>query len=627
MEYAFLAPAIPAGAFVVILLFGRWLPGKGAYLSIGAIAASLVIFFIALADMNDNGPEVFSIDWFEAAGSTFTWGVSVSPISLTMVGIVSFVSLMIQVYSLKYMEGDDRFGWYFAVHSLFAAAMLALVLADNLLFLYVAWEGVGLGSYLLIGFWWERKSAAEAAKKAFITTRIGDVGLLIGIILLFRETGSFEMSAIFNAVEADQINKAALNWATFLIFLGAAGKSAQVPFHVWLPDAMEGPTPVSALIHAATMVAAGVFLIAVLFPIYEATPFVLDIIAGVGATTALGAAMVAIVMTDMKRILAYSTVSHLGFMMLALGAGAPGIAMLHLLAHAFAKAVLFLGAGSVNHGTQQTDVRMMGGLFRKMPITAMTFIIAAISLAGVPPLGGFFSKDEILRAVSEGRLNEAYLVIALVAVVASAIYTARIIYKVFFGEPSTIEKVVRGKTTRVRSEAHESPLAITGPIVLLAILGAITGAIAFEWGDFGGYIGWITQADAAHGIEFTIWLTVVSAVLAIGSMLVVVRMLKSYPGSIAALRARFPWAQRTLEQKFYFDEVYQWAIDRLILALAGLVGWFDRRVVNDEGIDGPAKATGWWANELRFLQTGLFYNYAAAMAIGAIVAGVVWWAQ
>ena len=627
MEYAFLAPAIPFGAFVVILLFGRWLPAKGAYLSIGAISASLVIFFIALADMNANGPEVFSIDWFEAAGSTFTWGVSVSPISLTMVGIVSLVSLMIQVYSLKYMEGDERFGWYFAVHSLFAAAMLALVLADNLLFLYVAWEGVGLGSYLLIGFWWERKSAAEAAKKAFITTRIGDVGLLIGIILLFRETGTFEMSAIFQAVEAGEVSKTVLNWSAFLIFLGAAGKSAQVPFHVWLPDAMEGPTPVSALIHAATMVAAGVFLIAVLFPIYEATPFVLDIIAGVGATTALGAAMVAIVMTDMKRILAYSTISHLGFMMLALGAGEPGIAMLHLLAHAFAKAVLFLAAGSVNHGTHQTDIRMMGGLFRKMPITAVTFIIAAISLAGVPPLGGFFSKDEILRAVSEGRLNEAYLVIALIAVVASAIYTARIIYKVFFGKTATIKIRVRRKTRHVSIEAHESPLAMTAPMVLLAILGAITGAIAFEWGDFGGYVGWITQADAAHGIKFTIWLTAVSAVLAIGSMVVVVRMLKSSPGSIAALRARLPWGQRVLERKFYFDELYQWAIDRLVLGLAGLVGWFDRRVINDEGIDGPAKATGWWANELRFLQTGLFYNYALAMAIGAIVAGVVWWAQ
>ncbi|NQW17573.1 MAG: NADH-quinone oxidoreductase subunit L [Chloroflexi bacterium] len=616
MEYAFLAPAIPAGAFVAILLFGKWLPGRGAYLSIGAITASLVIFFIALADMNANGPEVFSIDWFEVAGSQFTWGVSVSPISLTMVGIVSFVSLMIQVYSLKYMEGDGRFGWYFAVHSLFAAAMLALVLADNLLFLYVAWEGVGLGSYLLIGFWWERKSAAEAAKKAFITTRIGDVGLLIGIILLFRETGTFEMSGIFEAVEAGEVGQTVLNWSAFLIFLGAAGKSAQVPFHVWLPDAMEGPTPVSALIHAATMVAAGVFLIAVLFPIYEATPFVLDIIAGVGATTALGAAMVAIVMTDMKRILAYSTVSHLGFMMLALGAGEPGVAMLHLLAHAFAKAVLFLGAGSVNHGTQQTDVRMMGGLLRKMPITAVTFIIAAVSLAGVPPLGGFFSKDEILRAVSEGRLNETYLVIALIAVVASAIYTARIIYKVFFGE-----------TAKESRKAHESPLAMTGPMVLLAIFGAVTGAIAFEWGDFGGYIGWITQEPSAHGIEFTIWLTVVSAVLAIGSMIVVARMLKSSQGQIDALRTRLPWAQRTLEQKFYFDELYQWAIDRLVLVLAGLVGWFDRRVINDEGVDGPAKATGWWGSELRFLQSGLFYNYAAVMAVGAVVAGVIWWAQ
>ncbi len=617
MELAFLAPAIPAIAFIAILLFGRWLPGKGSYLSIGAITASVVIFFILLIDLVENGGGVSSIDWFDAGSTQFTLGTSVSPISVAMIGIVSFVALMIQVYSLKYMEGDPRIGWYYAVHSLFAAAMMALVLADNLLFLYIAWEGVGLGSYLLIGFWWERRSASEAAKKAFITTRIGDVGLLIGIILLFRETGTFEIAAIFEAAQAGEIGQNILNWSMFLIFLGAAGKSAQVPFHVWLPDAMEGPTPVSALIHAATMVAAGVFLVAVLFPLYELTPFVLDLIAAIGITTALGAAMIAVVMTDMKRILAYSTVSHLGFMMLALGAGEVGIAMFHLIAHAFAKAVLFLGAGSVSHGTGgQTDIRKMGGLWRKMPITTATFTISALSLAGLPPLGGFFSKDEILRAVWDGRISGAYLIVALIAVVFSAIYTARIIYRVFFAPASD-------ETAR----AHESPIAMIGPMVLLTAFGAVVGAIAFEWGNFGGFIGWVANEAMPHGIEFTVWLTVLSAALAIGSMALVFRMFHTGGGTVDSIRERLSPAQRLLENRFYFDELYQWFVDRVIMTTSGVIGWFDRRAINDEGVDGLPNATGWWARELRYLQTGKVYNYAAGMAAGAAIGAIIWWVQ
>ncbi|MCH8102958.1 MAG: NADH-quinone oxidoreductase subunit L [Chloroflexi bacterium] len=616
MELAFLAPAIPAVAFIAILLFGRWLPGKGSYLSIGAITASVVIFFILLIDLVDNGGGVSTIDWFEVGSSQFTLGTSVSPISVAMIGIVSFVSLMIQIYSLKYMEGDPRIGWYFAVHSLFAAAMMALVLADNLLFLYIAWEGVGLGSYLLIGFWWERRSATEAAKKAFITTRIGDVGLLIGIILLFRETGTFEIAAIFEAAEAGEIGQNILNWSMFLIFLGAAGKSAQVPFHVWLPDAMEGPTPVSALIHAATMVAAGVFLIAVLFPLYQLTPFVLDLIAAIGVTTALGGAMIAVVMTDMKRILAYSTISHLGFMMLALGAGEVGVAMFHLFAHAFAKAVLFLAAGSVNHGTGQTDVRKMGGLWRKMPITTITFTISALSLAGLPPLGGFFSKDEILLAVWDGRISGAYLIVALIAVVFSAIYTSRIIYKVFFG-PASDES----------AGAHESPIAMIGPMILLTAFGAVGGAIAFEWGGFGGIIGWVANEAEAHGIEFTIWLTVLSAALAIGSMAIVFRMLQAGDSTIPSIRRRLSVAQRLLENRFYFDELYQWFIDRVVMTTSGVVGWFDRRAINDEGVDRLPNATGWWGREMRYLQTGKVYNYAAGMAAGAAIGVIIWWVQ
>ena len=295
-----------------------------------------------------------------------------------MLGLVTFVSLMVQIYSLGYMRGDSRIGWYFTVHSLFAAAMLTLVLADNLLLLYFAWELVGLGSYLLIGFWFEKRSAAEAAKKAFITTRIGDVGLLIGIILLFKATGTFHITSIIHAAQSNGISDTVLVSASLLIFLGAAGKSAQFPLHVWLPDAMEGPTPVSALIHAATMVVAGVYLVARLLPLFEMAPNVLLTISTIGLVTFIFGATIALVATDIKRVLAYSTISHLGLMMISLGALGLAAAMFHLVVHGFSKALLFLGAGSVMHGMHdETDFQKMGGLRKTMPITAATFTLGA----------------------------------------------------------------------------------------------------------------------------------------------------------------------------------------------------------------------------------------------------------
>ena len=382
---------------------------------------------------------------------------------------------------------------------------------------------------------------------------------------------------------------------------------------------MEGPTPVSALIHAATMVAAGVYLMAVVFPLYENSDFILRIIAGVGLVTALGAALIAVVMTDMKRVLAYSTVSHLGFMMLAIGAGAPGVAMFHLLVHAFAKAVQFLGAGSVNHGTHETDIRKMGGLRRKMPLTTWTFIIAALSLAGVPPLAGFFSKDEILRSIPEGRISEAYLILALIAVGTSAIYTSRLIYRVFFGELSPDNQ-----------DARESPIHMTGPMILLAIGGAIAGAIVFELpglGDFEGFVAWVLPAHGHGAIQFTWWLTATATVVASLGLWGVFKMHQSGPATVASVQNRFPAGQKLLENKFYFDELYQWGIDRVMLVLAGLVGWFDRAIVNDHGVDDPAKITGWTGAKLKYVQTGRVYNSALGMSVGAIAAAVIWWAK
>ena len=383
-QLAWLIPAFSFIAFFLVVFLGKFLPGRGVWISILAIGGGFVVFWVVLVGfLGAECPMAFgqatcgfSMEWFTAGDVELSWGIIVDPLSVVMLGMVTLVGLMIQVYSLGYMKGDPRLGWYFAVHSLFIASMLALVLADNFLLLYVVWELVGLCSYLLIGFWYERRSASEAAKKAFITTRIGDVGLLIGILLLFDQTGTFSMSGTFEAATAGQIGQGTLTLAALLIFLGAMGKSAQFPLHVWLPDAMEGPTPVSALIHAATMVAAGVFLVARAFPIFEAAPDALTVVAVIGLITALIAASQALVATDLKRILAYSTVSHLGLMMLSLGAFGYTAAIFHLVAHGFSKAVLFLGAGSVMHSMdEETDIRKMGGLRKVMPVTALTFTI------------------------------------------------------------------------------------------------------------------------------------------------------------------------------------------------------------------------------------------------------------
>ena len=373
MHLAWLIPALSAAAFVIVAFGGRWLPARGAFVSILAMAAGFALFWYVLVDLLGSGAahSAYSVAWLTAGGTTISWGVFIDRLAVVMLGLVTFVALLVQVYSLEYMRGDSRFGWYFAVHSLFGAAMLALVLADNLLFLYIAWELVGLGSYLLIGHWWERRSAAEAAKKAFITTRIGDVGLLIGIILLFRATGTFDISEIIEMAQAGAIGQGTLTASALLLFMGAMGKSAQFPFHVWLPDAMEGPTPVSALIHAATMVAAGVYLVARMLPMFELVPVVMLVVAIIGLITFLYAGTLALVMTDIKRALAYSTISHLGLMMLSLGAFGLAAAIFHLVAHGVSKAMLFLGAGSVMHGMhEETDMRKMGGLRRTMPLTA-----------------------------------------------------------------------------------------------------------------------------------------------------------------------------------------------------------------------------------------------------------------
>ncbi len=619
MHLAWLIPALSAAAFVIVALAGRWLPGRGAVVSILAMAAGFSLWLVALTDMLGSGVSVVSygVEWLTAGGTSIGWGVHIDRLTIVMLGLVTFVALLVQVYSLEYMRGDSRFGWYFAVHSLFGAAMLALVLADNLLFLYIAWELVGLGSYLLIGHWWERRSAAEAAKKAFITTRIGDVGLLIGIILLFRATGTFDISDIIDMAQSGAIGQGTLTASALLLFMGAMGKSAQFPFHVWLPDAMEGPTPVSALIHAATMVAAGVYLVARMLPLFELAPVVMLVVTVIGLITFLYAGTLALVMTDIKRALAYSTVSHLGLMMLSLGAFGLAAAIFHLVAHGVSKAMLFLGAGSVMHGMhEETDMRLMGGLRRTMPLTALTFVIGAAALAGIAPLSGFFSKDEVLVAVLEHR-NPAFLALTLAGVVLSALYMARMVWLTFLRSPRSTDA----------EHAHESPALMTVPLLLLAVFALSLGAVAIDWGAaYHGFAYWMTEGHEKFHI--VPWLTIASLALALGGIAVgwhVYGRREYAEQTHHAIALRFPTIHRILLNKYYMDDLYQWIIDRIALAFSRFIALFDRAVVNDYGVDGAGlsmRLAGWW---LRLTQTGRLYNYGAAMAAGAVVLVLAWW--
>ena len=629
MQWAWLIPVFSFAAAPIIVVFGQRLPGKGAFLSILAIAGGFVVFWVVLASFlgassatdnclisehTESLTCAYQQSWFHAADLELFWGILIDPLTLVMLGLVTFVALMVQVYSLGYMHGDPKFGWYFAVHSLFAAAMLTLVLADNFLLLYVAWELVGICSYLLIGFWHERPAAKEAAKKAFIVTRIGDVGLLIGILLLWREVGSFSMSEAFHAASTGAMSEGVTTAAALLLFLGAMGKSAQVPFHVWLPDAMEGPTPVSALIHAATMVVAGVFLVARTFPIfsaYDADPLV--VVSIVGLVTALMASTIALVATDLKRILAYSTISHLGLMMLSLGAFGYTAAIFHLLAHGFAKALLFLGAGSVLHSTEEQEIGRMGGLRKVMPLTALVFSIGAISLGGIPILAGFWSKDEILAAVSEHR-NVTFIVFALLTALMSALYMARAMFIAFYGQ-----------LREGMENVHDAPWQMAAPMVLLAVLAAGFGFLSFNWpGGYDGFGGFVFFGES-HGFNFTWWLGILSAVLAVGAFAFAWMVYLEGRISLDNVKARLAPVLKVVENKYYFDEVYQWVVDRVVLVSARFIAWFDRAVVNDIVVNTPANSMRRLGFTLRLHITGHVYSYTLAMVLGSLGLGIFWW--
>ncbi|MCC7366617.1 MAG: NADH-quinone oxidoreductase subunit L [Dehalococcoidia bacterium] len=626
-EQAYLLAAVPAGMFLVLALFGRYMPRGGDFLGVLAIGTSFVLFFFVLVDFLDfyNFEEhhvaiTKTIEWARigppGGGWDLRFGTYVDPMTIVMFGVITSVALMVNIFSIGYMKNEPRYWWFFAVLQLFAASMLMLVMADNLLLLLISWELVGVCSFLLIGFYWEKRSATEAAKKAFITTRTGDVGLMIGIILLYREAGTFNIQEIIHMAEAGEIGGTSLFVTMAFLFLGAMGKSAQVPFHVWLPDAMEGPTPVSALIHAATMVVAGVYLTARMLPVYAEADGMLLIITLVGLTTALVTGFIAITQTDIKKVLAYSTVGQLGFMFVALGTGHPTAAMFHLMTHAFFKALLFLGSGSVIHATHHhQEMDDLGGLWKKMPITGTTFLIGCVALSGLAPLAGFWSKDEIFAETLD---KWGWTVIPLgIAAIFTAFYSTRLFIRTFMGQP---------RNKHVYEHTHESNALMTGPLLFLAALALVSGFFVFdgvaEAIGFPGGIGAFVFSHEPHhfGLGDIDWpLAAASTGMSIVGIFFGAWL---YWGNRLAKSTRIAEAQpgvyQLLKNKFYFDELYQWFIDKAVLGFSFLTSWFDRYVVNDTGVDGSAQLTGYTGSVLKYIQTGRLPNYAMGIALGVL---------
>ncbi len=623
MQQAWLLTVIPLFVFVVVSLFGKRIPRQGDWIvalagfACFAISIMFIIDFQSYFQNSDFQPgnnNQYSFEWINIPNYLLIeYSTFVDAITIVMLFVVSLVGLMVILYSIGYMHGEPRYNWYFSLLAFFLAAMFTLVTTGNLLQLYLAWEGVGLGSYLLIGFYWERQSAAEAAKKAFITTRIGDVGLLIGIIMLWRVSGTFDIQEIIYLAKDAAFSTTYLTVAMIFLFLGAVGKSAQFPLHVWLPDAMEGPTPVSALIHAATMVVAGVYLVARMLPIYEMLPIAQNLILIIGLITALLAATMGLVAQDIKKVLAYSTVSQLGYMFVALGVGSLTAAMFHLFTHAFFKALLFLGSGSVIHATHQQEVSKLGGLKNKMPITFLTFAIGALSLAGIPPLAGFWSKDEILLYTSE--FGTVFYILLLMAALLTAIYSTRLVILTFFGAP---------KDQEAYEHAHESPKIMSVPLMILAFFAVTSGFFVFSFvgrlfGFEGGFpeIVYLKYPHSFH-VELSTMLVAIS-VSCFGLILGYFYWMQNNGKRAIAALDWAPEVRKLLLNGYYIDNLYQNIINKLILGAASIIAWFDDKVVNRSGIDGSAQILNYVGYRLKFLQTGKIPNYVMMMALGILL--------
>jgi NADH-quinone oxidoreductase subunit L len=654
IAFAPLLGAIVAG------LFGKQIGRIGAHtVTIAGVGVSCVLSFYVLYQMLWGGAETYNQDvytWLQVGSLQMHVGFLIDRLTAMMMLVVTFVSLMVHVYTIGYMADDDGYQRFFSYIALFTFSMLMLVMSNNFLQLFFGWEAVGLVSYLLIGFWFKKPSAIFANLKAFIVNRVGDFGFLLGIagVLYFFHT--LDYKTVFD--HADALSGKTLElfagqpWSAatvicLCLFVGAMGKSAQVPLHVWLPDSMEGPTPISALIHAATMVTAGIFMVARMSPLFELSDTALSVVLVIGATTAFFTGLIGIVNNDIKRVIAYSTLSQLGYMTTALGASAYSAAIFHLMTHAFFKALLFLGAGSVIIAMHhEQDMRYMGGLRRYMPITWITAWIGTLALTGAPGFAGFYSKDSIIEAVQEShRWGSGYAYwCVLIGVFVTALYSFRLLYLTFHGtERFVVEHGVQGHDDHAHHEPghlahapHESPLVVTLPLILLAIPSLVIGAIgvgAMLHGDFFG-----ESLRMAHegegGPEFTGWLPMMihgfsglPFILAFLGFAVATYVYLFNPSISDRIKNTLHPIWNLLDHKYWFDEAYQAVFARGSLLLGrGLWKGGDVGVIDNVLIDGTAAAVGRTASIVRGLQTGYLYTYAFAMILGLVaLMGGLWW--
>lgn len=592
LENAWLIPVFPLIAMATIILVTHRQRMLSAGISIMAMSIAFIwSWAIAFTVWNNPVAQRFTFEWLNLGPSmNIPLGIQIDGLTAMMLIVVSTVALMVNIYSVGYMHDDPRFSRFFAYLSLFGMAMLTLVLADNYFLMFSAWELVGLASYLLIGFYFEKQSATDANKKAFITTRLGDLGFLIGLLMLYAAVGSLAFNDVNGAVQSGALTGGYLTVAALALFAGAVGKSAQVPLHVWLPDAMEGPTPVSALIHAATMVVAGVYLVArslILFGIAEDASMV---VAWVGIITSVMAATIGLVQNDIKRVLAYSTVSQLGYMIMALGLGGFTASTFHLMTHAFFKALLFLGAGSVIHAVHTNDIREMGGLHSKMKITSWTFLIASLAIAGVPPLSGFWSKDEIVAATAG---HPVFTALTLLVAFMTAFYMFRLYFLTFAGKPRDHHKF---------DHAHESPLSMTGPLMFLAVLSVVSGFVGMPWLHHG--FSSVVYLSEPHHAEFHLSTAIIATLVGLSGIGLAYLMYVKRAIDPDKIASSMKGVYTTFYNKYYFDEAYDVLFIRPYYVICDAWYWFDRTI-----IDGLVNGTGalgmWWSDVNTWIDVNL----------------------
>ena len=629
MSFTLYIVLIPLFLFLVLGLLGMKMShrmagilgtlGMGTAALLSYITAARYFFSEGLVDGAFKPIVPFNVEWLRFTEKLhIDLGILLDPISVMMLVVITTVSLMVHIYSLGYMHGEKGFQRYYACLSLFSFSMLGLVVATNIFQMYIFWELVGVSSYSLIGFYYEKPSAVAASKKAFIVTRFADLGFLIGILILSYFTGTFDFATLTgnhaqlvvdSTAGASFLGLSIATWAMALIFMGGAGKSAMFPLHIWLPDAMEGPTPVSALIHAATMVVAGVFLVARLFPVYFfAAPDVLTMIAYIGAFTALLSAIIAITQTDIKRVLAFSTISQIAYMMTALGVSGYGdhdglgymASMFHLFTHAFFKALLFLGAGSVIHAVHSNEMKDMGNLRKYMPITHLTFLIACLAIAGIPPFSGFFSKDEILAAA----FHHDKIVFFTLWVVAglTAFYMFRLYFNIFWGKEKEYDS---------HHKPHESPWSMAFPLVFLAVLSVCTGLLPFP--------SWISSDNIPFAAHIDWAVATSSIMVAVVGIFVAVKMYMKGSAMPDRLAAGMGGFYKAALHKFYLDEVWMFITHKVVFKYFSIpIAWFDKHI-----IDGTMDGIGWTTERLsasiKVFQSGKVQFYAWVFVVGTIL--------